>query len=120
MTAWTDLVQKIYKEKSGKNASYKLKHAMKDAAKVYKKHSKTAKKIRGGKPCANEITVGDNEKCPEEIVAVDNTVDDTTADTTVAETVAPTEEKHKLPETPGGKRKTKKSKKDKKRRSARK
>ena len=88
MTAWTDLVQKIYKEKSGKNSSYKLKHAMKDAAKVYKKHSKTAKKgkkvRRGGegeedltkkptqKTCEDGSTIPINEECHEEKTNVAN------------------------------------------------
>lgn len=35
MTAWTDLVSKIYKQNKGK-PGYKLKNAMVDAKKVYK------------------------------------------------------------------------------------
>jgi hypothetical protein len=42
-------VTKIYKEKSAKNKTYKLKNAMKDAKKVYKKGGKTEKKHGGGK-----------------------------------------------------------------------
>lgn len=41
MTAWTDLVSRIYKENKHK-PGYKLKNAMKDAKKVYKK-SKSSK-----------------------------------------------------------------------------
>ena len=47
MNEWAKLVSKIYKEKSRTNKNYKLKNAMKDAKKVYKKN-KTMKK-RGGK-----------------------------------------------------------------------
>lgn len=47
MNAWAKLVSKIYKEKSRTNKNYKLKNAMKDAKKVYKKN-KTMKK-RGKK-----------------------------------------------------------------------
>jgi hypothetical protein len=35
MTAWTDLVTKVYNENKSK-PGYKLKNAMKDAAKIYK------------------------------------------------------------------------------------
>lgn len=35
MTAWTDLVKKVYNENKSK-PGYKLKNAMKDAAKIYK------------------------------------------------------------------------------------
>jgi len=38
MTAWTDLVKKLYNENKGK-PGYKLGDAMKDAKKVYKKGS---------------------------------------------------------------------------------
>ena len=38
MNAWATLVSKIYKEKSRTNKNYKLKNAMKDAKKVYKKN----------------------------------------------------------------------------------
>jgi hypothetical protein len=48
MNAWAKLVSKIYKEKSRTNKNYKLKNAMKDAKKVYKKSNKTMKK-RGKK-----------------------------------------------------------------------
>jgi len=48
MNAWAQLVSKIYKEKSRTNKNYKLKNAMKDAKKVYKKNktmkNKTMKK----------------------------------------------------------------------------
>ena len=48
MNAWATLVSKIYKEKSRTNKNYKLKNAMKDAKKVYKKNktmkNKTMKK----------------------------------------------------------------------------
>ena len=43
MTTWTDLVKKIYNNNKHKHG-YKLKNAMKDAKKVYKKHSHTSKK----------------------------------------------------------------------------
>lgn len=36
MTAWTDLVSAIYKEKHSVNPEYKLKDAMKDAKKQYR------------------------------------------------------------------------------------
>ena len=36
MTAWTDLVTKVYNENKSK-PGYKLKNAMKDAAKIYKR-----------------------------------------------------------------------------------
>ena len=36
MTAWTDLVKKVYNENKSK-PGYKLKNAMKDAAKIYKR-----------------------------------------------------------------------------------
>ena len=35
MSAWTDLVKKVYNENKSK-PGYKLKNAMKDAAKIYK------------------------------------------------------------------------------------
>jgi hypothetical protein len=46
MSAWTDLIKKIYNEKHAKNKTYKYKNAMKDAMKVYKKEKggKTEKK----------------------------------------------------------------------------
>ena len=37
MSAWTDLVSEMYKKNSGKGKDYKLKDAMRDAKKVYKK-----------------------------------------------------------------------------------
>ncbi len=43
MTAWTDLVKKTYDQNKHKTG-YELKHAMKDAKKVYKKGSHTHKK----------------------------------------------------------------------------
>lgn len=48
MNDWAKLVNKIYKEKSKTNKNYKLKNAMKDAKKVYKKKNVTMKK-RGKK-----------------------------------------------------------------------
>ena len=36
MTAWTDLVSAVYKEKHSANPDYKFKDAMKDAKKQYK------------------------------------------------------------------------------------
>ena len=36
MSAWTQLVTKTYKKYHKKNSTYKLKDAMKDAAKIYK------------------------------------------------------------------------------------
>lgn len=41
MTAWTDLVKKVYNENKGK-AGYKLGDAMRDAKKQYKKPSASA------------------------------------------------------------------------------
>jgi hypothetical protein len=38
MTAWTDLVKKVYNENKSK-PGYKFKNAMKDAAKIYKNGS---------------------------------------------------------------------------------
>jgi hypothetical protein len=86
MTAWTNLVQKIFRAKNSKNASYKLKHAMKDAAKVYKKHSKTAKKIRGGDLCKDGKPADANGKCPEkneteDVAAANETKVDTANET---------------------------------------
>ena len=50
MTAWTDLVKKVYNEHKGE-AGYKLGDAMKEAKKHYKKsqvvESKPTKKRRG-------------------------------------------------------------------------
>ena len=44
MNDWAKLVSRIYKEKSRKNKNYKLKNAMKDAKKIYKKKNTTMKK----------------------------------------------------------------------------
>jgi hypothetical protein len=70
MTAWTDLVKKIYGENKSKKG-YKLGHAMKAAKKVYKtikagmkKNGKTAKK-RGGEgpePTKEPVIVGGNHE----------------------------------------------------------
>uniref|UniRef100_A0A6C0B6V3 Uncharacterized protein n=1 Tax=viral metagenome TaxID=1070528 RepID=A0A6C0B6V3_9ZZZZ len=54
MTAWTDLVKKIYSENKSKKG-YKLGHAMKAAKKVYKTMKRDSKKMRktkkrGGEP----------------------------------------------------------------------
>lgn len=43
MNAWAKLVSKVYKDKKKTNKNYKLKNAMKDAKKIYKKN-KTMKK----------------------------------------------------------------------------
>jgi hypothetical protein len=50
MTAWTDFATKFFNDKRKTNKSYKFKHALKDASKIYKKHGKTNKKhrMRGG------------------------------------------------------------------------
>jgi hypothetical protein len=132
MTAWTDLVQKIYKEKSGKNASYKLKHAMKDAAKVYKKHSKTAKKIRGGhKECKDGSIAEIDKECPKddeaktepEVVVITEKEGEAAKEAAAeakAEAAAAAATATATGTKTGGKRKTKKSKKDKKRKSAKK
>lgn len=51
MTAWTDLVKKVYNENKHK-PGYKLGNAMKDAKKVYKtsskKHTATPYPVKGG------------------------------------------------------------------------
>lgn len=39
MSAWTDFVTKHFKEQKKKNASYRFRDALKDAAKLYKKGS---------------------------------------------------------------------------------
>ena len=141
MTAWTDLVQKIFKDKSSKNSSYKLKHAMKDAAKVYKKHGKTAKKVHGGNECNDGSMPDKDGKCPEEVNAplveaplienesplIENKESSTDNESPLIENKeSSTENKESTPEntdtqiTGGGKRKSKKAKKDKKRKSAKK
>ena len=137
MTAWTDLVQKIFKDKSSKNSSYKLKHAMKDAAKVYKKHGKTAKKVRGGVKCkkadGTEYTNSSNTCENGDTVVTETEVPGPEVhgpvihNNEVTETEVPGPEVHNnednqnstLPQE-GGKRKSKKAKKDKKRKSAKK
>jgi hypothetical protein len=48
MNEWAKLVSKIYKEKNKTNKNYKLKNAMKDAKKVYKKN-KTMKNKKSKK-----------------------------------------------------------------------
>ena len=42
---WNMLVKKMFKEGRGKNAAYKLKDAMRDAKKVYKKTSDSVEKV---------------------------------------------------------------------------
>lgn len=59
MSAWTKHVTRHYKSQRAKNPKYMFKHALKDAAKTYKKgHSKTEakqqKKIKRGKTVKNE------------------------------------------------------------------
>ena len=50
MSEWTTLVTKVYNENKSK-PGYKFKHAMKDAAKIYKKHGapEGTKKRRGSR-----------------------------------------------------------------------
>ena len=48
MTAWTDLVSKFFKENKHKEG-YKLKDAMVDAKKVYKKPAEGSKPVDGSK-----------------------------------------------------------------------
>ena len=43
MSEWNMLVKKIFDEKRSKNSAYRLGDAMRDAKKVYKKTTKTAK-----------------------------------------------------------------------------
>jgi hypothetical protein len=40
MSQWTDYVTKFYKEQKAGNPKYMFKHALKDAAKTYKKGAK--------------------------------------------------------------------------------
>ena len=40
MSAWTAYVTKFYKEQKAENPKYMFKHALKDAAKTYKKGGK--------------------------------------------------------------------------------
>jgi hypothetical protein len=42
MSAWNQLVSKLFKEGRSKNNDYKLKNAMQDASKIYKKGSTTS------------------------------------------------------------------------------
>ena len=49
MSDWTELVTKTYNDKKKKNPSYKFKHAMKDAAKMYKKGGVSSKKMKSCK-----------------------------------------------------------------------
>jgi hypothetical protein len=48
MNEWAKLVSKIYKEKNKTNKNYRLKNAMRDAKKVYKKN-KTMKNKKSKK-----------------------------------------------------------------------
>jgi hypothetical protein len=50
MSAWNQLVSKFFKDGRAKNPSYKLKNAMQDAAKVYKKGSSASPTESTGKP----------------------------------------------------------------------
>ena len=130
MTAWTDLVQKIFKDKSSKNSSYKLKHAMKDAAKVYKKHGKTAKKVHGGLTCqktyeTNRDTCENDDKPVQEHVVEkteEKPVEESVENTVDGSEEPPMEKTEEIQNhhAGGGKRKSKKAKKDKKRKSAKK
>ena len=45
MSEWNMLVKKIFDQNRAKNTSYRLGDAMRDAKKVYKKTSKTAKEM---------------------------------------------------------------------------
>ena len=47
MSEWNMLVKKIFDQNRSKNSSYRLGDAMRDAKKVYKKTSKTAKSLVG-------------------------------------------------------------------------
>lgn len=49
MSAWTKAVTEMYKKNHKKNSSYKLKNAMKDAAKIYKKGGVSNKKMKSHK-----------------------------------------------------------------------
>jgi len=49
MSAWTDLVSKIYKENALKNPQYKLKNAMIDAKKIYRAATTEPKKMTKNK-----------------------------------------------------------------------
>lgn len=42
MSAWTTFLTKFYNDKKKTNPDYQFKHAMKDAAKVYKKNTPSA------------------------------------------------------------------------------
>jgi hypothetical protein len=62
MTAWTDFVKKTYDEGHGKNPNYKLKDAMKDASKTYKKQ-KSAGPAAASAPCAKKSRKSKKKKC---------------------------------------------------------
>ena len=47
MSEWNMLVKKIFDQNRSKNSSYRLGDAMRDAKKVYKKTTKTAKTLVG-------------------------------------------------------------------------
>ena len=55
MTAWTDFVKKTYDAGHGKDPNYKLKDAMRDASKTYKKQkSAAAPAASEAAPCAKK------------------------------------------------------------------
>jgi hypothetical protein len=68
MTEWTKLVSSIYKQKSASNPNYKLKDAMKDAKKVYKKN-KTKKGGNLDEPVADSSPVQEPDPVADEPVA---------------------------------------------------
>lgn len=55
MSAWTDLVTKVYNENKSK-PGYKLKNAMKDAAKIYKSSGAAAGKTKKGRKGSRKQT----------------------------------------------------------------
>ena len=72
MTAWLDTVKKTFKEGRVKNANYKLKDALRDAKKVYKKGEvavvKVARKTK--KAIKRRLKKYSNKKNQERIVKV--------------------------------------------------
>jgi len=60
MTEWTNLVKTMFKNGRKTNKNYKLKNAMKDAAKVYKKKNKSTKMKRKSRK-GRRIYRGGNE-----------------------------------------------------------
>lgn len=112
MTEWTDLVQKTFKAGKLENADYKLKDAMKEAAKIYN----GGKKKNGGQKtnCGGKKTNGGNQKM---VDGGNNNNEDGTEGDPDATIVNGTgnEENHDLPQSNGGKskRKSRKHKKSK-------